>query len=85
MRTIAGAVIALGVIWVTFVVALAILRLHDLDLREARRLLPDVIRLLRDLHRDRALPAGVRRWLRALLVYLMAIHHEHARQAPTGC
>ena len=40
-------------------------------LRDALRLVPDVIRLLRRLVADPTVPRGVRIWLTALLVYLL--------------
>lgn len=41
------------------------------SLRDALRLVPDVIRLLRRLVADPTVPRGVRIWLTALLVYLL--------------
>lgn len=42
-----------------------------ISLREALRLVPDVVRLLRRLIADRTVPTGVRVWLVLLLVYLL--------------
>jgi uncharacterized membrane protein YkvA (DUF1232 family) len=42
------------------------------SLREALRLVPDVVRLLRRLVADPTVPRGVRIWLTALLVYLLS-------------
>ena len=57
-------------LWAMFLVALVLVRPQGVDLRDVRQAVPDTVRLLRSLHGDRSLPPGVRRWLRALLVYL---------------
>lgn len=64
--------VALGalVVWVALIVALVILRPRDGMLREALRLLPDVLRLIRRLAGDKTLPRGVRIRLGLLLAYL---------------
>ncbi|GAA1221100.1 YkvA family protein [Prauserella alba] len=61
---------ALVAAWVALVVALVIVRPRGGLLREALRLLPDVLRLVRRLAADRDLPRGVRMRLWLLLVYL---------------
>jgi len=70
----AGVVVAsLACVWLALVVALYVVgRKYDdpTRLREVLRLLPDVVRLLRRLGKDRALPRGIRIWLTLLLVYL---------------
>ena len=65
-----GVLLTLAVVWCALVVALLIVRPRGMNLREARQVVPDTVRLLRALHADRELPPGVRRWLKALLVYL---------------
>lgn len=70
MRWLLGVVGALAVTWVVFVVALALLRPRGIDLREAKRLVPDVARLVRRLAGDASLPRGVRRRLAFLVAYL---------------
>jgi uncharacterized membrane protein YkvA (DUF1232 family) len=62
--------VALLLIWVTLVVALVIVRPRGGMLRAAVRLLPDVLRLVRRMAADRALPRGVRLRLGLLLAYL---------------
>jgi uncharacterized membrane protein YkvA (DUF1232 family) len=62
--------VALLVIWVVLVAALLIAKPEPAQLREALRLLPDLIRLLHRLARDRDLPRGVRIRLGLLLAYL---------------
>lgn len=70
MRYLVGVVITMVVLCSVFVVGLLALRPKGMNLPEARRAVPDTVRLLRALHGDPELPSGVRRWLSALLVYL---------------
>ena len=65
-----GVVGALLLAWLALVIALAILRPRGGLLREALRILPDVLRLLRRLAADGTLPRGVRVRLGLLLAYL---------------
>ena len=61
------------VLWVALVVVLVVESRRDarrVDLRQAVRLVPDVLRLVRRLAADPDLPRGVRIRLVALLVYL---------------
>jgi uncharacterized membrane protein YkvA (DUF1232 family) len=64
---VAGAVV---ITWSALLIALAVARPRGGLLREALRLLPDLLRLLRRLASDRTLPRGVRIGLGLLLVYL---------------
>jgi uncharacterized membrane protein YkvA (DUF1232 family) len=57
-------------LWVALVVALWLGRPDDVRIRDALRLLPDVVRLLRRLAADRSVPRGVRVRLWLLLGYL---------------
>ncbi|WIX76531.1 YkvA family protein [Amycolatopsis carbonis] len=57
-------------LWLALVAVLAVARPRGDLLREALRLLPDVLRLIRRLATDRDLPRGVRVRLALLLVYL---------------
>jgi uncharacterized membrane protein YkvA (DUF1232 family) len=57
-------------VWVTLIVVLLILRPRGGQLREALRLLPDVLRLIRRLAADQQLPRGVRVRLGLVLAYL---------------
>lgn len=59
---------ALVATWVTFVVLLLVWRPAGVDLREAKRFVPDLVRLLRALAADPSV--GVRRRLVLLLGYL---------------
>ncbi|MGI8334630.1 YkvA family protein [Actinomadura scrupuli] len=65
-----GIVAALAVAWAVLIVALVIVRPRGGLLREAMRLLPDVLRLIRRLAGDRDLPRAVRVRLALLLAYL---------------
>ena|SRR5690242_1879273 len=60
----------LAVMWLALLVALWAGRPDQQSIREALRLLPDVIRLLRRLAADSTLPRGVRIRLWLLLAYL---------------
>jgi uncharacterized membrane protein YkvA (DUF1232 family) len=69
-----GVGVALVVVWVVLVAVLyAVARKEDdpTTLRDAVRLVPDVVRLIRRLAADPELPRGVRWRLTALLVYLV--------------
>lgn len=61
---------ALLLTWLALVVALVIVRPEGKLLREALRILPDAMRLVRRLSSDPALPRGVRIRLWLLLAYL---------------
>lgn len=65
-----GLAAGLAVTWLAFVVMLVIVRPRGGLLREAMRLLPDVLRLVRRLAADPSLPRGVRVRLGLLLAYL---------------
>ncbi|MEU7935985.1 YkvA family protein [Microbispora bryophytorum] len=62
--------IAVAVSWAALVIALAVVRPKGPLLKEALRILPDLLRLLRRLAADRSLPRGVRVRLGLLLAYL---------------
>jgi uncharacterized membrane protein YkvA (DUF1232 family) len=65
-----GVAAALVVAWLALVAILIVIRPRGSLLAEALRLLPDVLRLVRRLAADRALPRGVRTRLWLLLAYL---------------
>ena len=65
-----GIAAALTLAWVALIVALAFLRPPGGLVREALRILPDVLRLIRRLAADKTLPSGVRIRLWMLLAYL---------------
>ena len=65
-----GVVAALLAGWLALLIALVLVRPKGPLLREALRILPDLLRLLRRLAADRTLPRGVRVRLALLLAYL---------------
>jgi uncharacterized membrane protein YkvA (DUF1232 family) len=65
-----GVAIALAISWLALIVALLIARPKGPLLKEAMRILPDLLRLLRRLAADRDLPRGVRVRLGLLMAYL---------------
>jgi len=65
-----GVAAALLVAWLALVIVLITLRPRGNLLREAIRVLPDVLRLVRRLAADASLPRGVRIRLGLLLAYL---------------
>ncbi|WP_127501197.1 YkvA family protein [Actinoplanes solisilvae] len=69
-QTLISVAAALLLTWIALVVALLILKPDTARLKEALRLLPDLLRLLRRLAADSTLPHGVRLRLGLLLAYL---------------
>ncbi|MCX2947083.1 YkvA family protein [Lentzea sp. NEAU-D7] len=65
-----GVAAALALTWLALIIALVVVRPRGGLLREALRLLPDVLRLVRRLAADKSLPRGVRVRLWLLMVYL---------------
>jgi uncharacterized membrane protein YkvA (DUF1232 family) len=65
-----GVACALLVAWIVLISVLAVARPTGGLLREALRVLPDVLRLIRRLAADETLPRGIRVRLALLLVYL---------------
>ena len=65
-----GVVVALAATWMLFLAVLFVLRPRGVDPREAKRVVPDIARLVRDLARDPTVPSSVRRRLAGLLLYL---------------
>jgi uncharacterized membrane protein YkvA (DUF1232 family) len=70
VEALIGLAAALLLAWVALVAALLLARPKGALLTEAVRLLPDLLRLLRRLATDRAMPRGVRVRLVLLLAYL---------------
>ncbi|WP_246855096.1 YkvA family protein [Cellulomonas sp. Y8] len=68
--TLVGVLGGVLMLWLALVAVLWATRPDELRLREVLRLLPDVVRLVRRLASDRALPRGVRVRLWLLLGYL---------------
>jgi len=70
MTTLLGLLLAVAVVWTMTIIALMLLRPKGGLLREAIRILPDTIRLLRRLATDRSIAFDVRIRLWLLFVYL---------------
>lgn len=70
VKIVLGVVAGLVLTWLLLVAALLVAKPKGGLLREALRLLPDVIRLLKRLATDRTLPRGVRVRLGLLFAYL---------------
>ena len=70
VRVVGLTAVVLVVVWVAFMLVLVIARPRGVSLGEAKRLVPDIVRLLRALMGDAALPRGVRRRLVLLVAYL---------------
>jgi len=71
-QTLLAVVGGVLLLWAALLVLLWRARPADLTVREALRLLPDLVRLLRRLAVDRSLPRGVRIRLWLLLGYLLS-------------
>ena len=70
VRLLIGAAVTVAVLWVAAIVAILIWRPDKAQVREAVRLIPDTLRLVRRLAADKSLPRGVRARLWFLLVWL---------------
>jgi uncharacterized membrane protein YkvA (DUF1232 family) len=70
LLTLAIAVTALAIVWAVFMAFVFVVRPGDLALRDAVRLLPDTLRLVRRLAADRSIPVRARVSVWFLLVYL---------------
>jgi uncharacterized membrane protein YkvA (DUF1232 family) len=70
-QLLVGVLVALLAVWVLLVVVLVVVKPKGLMLKEAMRLLPDTLRLLRRLAADSSLPHGVRVRLWLLFAYLV--------------
>lgn len=70
VRLLIGIFVAVALTWALFVAALVVLKPKGIDFTEAKRLVPDIVRLLRALAGDRDLPPGVRGRLGLLVAYL---------------
>lgn len=68
----AGVLGGLALCWLVLLLVLWRARPGEAGVREALRLLPDVLRLVRRLAADRSLPRGIRVRLWALLLYLVS-------------
>ena len=71
LSLVVAALIGLAAVWLLFVALLWVLRPRDARLRDLVKVVPDVVRLCRDVLTDRAAPASVRIAIGGLLVYLV--------------
>ncbi len=69
-RILAAVVLGLALLWAALVVALRLAAPDEMRVKDALRLLPDLVRLTNRLARDRDLPRGIRVRLVLLVVYL---------------
>jgi uncharacterized membrane protein YkvA (DUF1232 family) len=67
-----GIVLALLAAWALLILVLWLFRPRDVALRDLVRVVPDVLRLVRDLLADRSSPLGVRLALGLLLTWLIS-------------
>ena len=70
--TVVGIVVGLLVVWALFIAILWLVRPRDVGLRDLVTVVPDVLRLVRRLLADRAIPLSVRLALGGLLVWLLS-------------
>ena len=66
-----GIVLGLLAVWIALLAVLWVFRPRNVPLREALRIVPDLLRLVRSLVADRHAPLGVRLALVVLLVWLV--------------
>ncbi len=72
LNTVIGIVLALVVLWVVLLVLFWALRPKGVSVREILGVIPDVLRLLRSVIRDRSAPLDVRLVLVGLLVWILS-------------
>jgi uncharacterized membrane protein YkvA (DUF1232 family) len=70
MRYVAAAASSLVAVWLAFVVLLVVMRPRGMRFREAVALMPDLVRMVHGLARDRAVPRRLRAWLWFLIAFL---------------
>ncbi len=70
-RLILGVIGSLLGVWALLIAVLWVLRPRDVRLGDAVRIVPDLLRLVRDLIADRSTPLGVRAALVGLLAWLV--------------
>ena len=71
MRSLLVVVLAIVAVWLVFVLFVALAKPDDTTLRDALRLLPDIVRLVRRLVADREIPRRTRWLVWFLLGYLV--------------
>jgi uncharacterized membrane protein YkvA (DUF1232 family) len=70
LRVLLGVVVSIALAWLLFVGFLLVVRPRGMGVREAKRFVPEVVRLVKGLATDRSLPRAVRRRLVVVGVYL---------------
>jgi uncharacterized membrane protein YkvA (DUF1232 family) len=70
LRTVIVVAVSLIVAWLAFVAFVFVARPEQTRLRDAMRLLPDTLRLVRSIARDRTIPRRTRWLVWALVAYL---------------
>jgi uncharacterized membrane protein YkvA (DUF1232 family) len=69
-RVLIGIAMAFAFSWLLLLALLMLFRPRGMSVAEAKRLVPDTARLLRDLTKDATMPAAIRRRLSMALLYL---------------
>jgi uncharacterized membrane protein YkvA (DUF1232 family) len=72
VRYVVGFLIGLVALWIALLVALAILRPKGMRAGDAARLMPDLLRLIGRLARDKTLTRRLRGWLWFLLAFMVS-------------
>ncbi len=72
MEPVLTVIVSVAAAWLLLVVVLWVLRPRDVAIRELVGVVPDVLRLVRDLLTDRATPTAVRIALAILLAWLVS-------------
>jgi uncharacterized membrane protein YkvA (DUF1232 family) len=72
LSVLGAIIIGLVVAWLALLLILWLMRPRGVGARELARLVPDILRLVRDLVTDRSAPRGVRVALVILLVWLIS-------------
>jgi uncharacterized membrane protein YkvA (DUF1232 family) len=72
LSVLGAIIVGLVVAWLALLLLLWLIRPRGVGARELARLVPDILRLVRDLVTDRAAPRGVRVALAVLLVWLIS-------------
>lgn len=70
-RTLVGIGLGILAVWLILIALLWVFRPRDARLSELVRIIPDVVRLVRDLLGDRSVPMGAKIALVGLFVYLL--------------
>ncbi len=72
MQYVVGVLVGFAALWLVLVIGLIVARPKGLRAVDAARLMPDILRLTRDLARDQAIPRRVRVRIWILLAWLVS-------------